>query len=337
MAEIMRRALVTGARGFIGSALCRRLIASGVEVHAVSRNPPAEEHPWWRYVAGDMSHAARARIIRWWSADLVELDAARSLIRAIRPDVTFHLASLVTGSRSLEMVLPIFQNNFMTAFNLLMATAENGAGRIILAGSLEEPDEVDAAPCSPYAAAKWSASGYARMLHALYQIPVVIAKIFMVYGPGQSDHTKLIPYVTISLLHGDAPKLSSGARSVDWIYVDDVVEGLIRCAQTPGIDGRTVELGSGVVLSIREVVQQLSELLACTVNPQFGAVPDRPLEREKKADITESHRLIGWQPSTPLLVGLARTVEWYKTNLQLFGTSTVVAANLPNGAKHKRN
>ena len=249
-------------------------------------------------------------MIRWWNADLVELEATRTLIQTIRPDATFHLASLVTGSRSLEKVVPIFRNNFMTAFNLLMATAENSAGRIVLAGSLEEPDEVNSVPCSPYAAAKWSASGYARMFHALYQTPIVIAKIFMVYGPGQSDHTKLIPYVTISLLRGEAPRLSSGLRSIDWIYVDDVVEGLIRCAEAPGIEGRTVELGSGEMLSIREVVQQLSELVPCTVDPEFGALPDRPFERFKKADIAESYRLTGWQPSTPLPAGLARTVEW---------------------------
>jgi UDP-glucose 4-epimerase len=315
--ETMTKALVTGARGFIGSALCRRLIASGVEVHAVSRKPPADAKHWSRAFAGDMRHAARASTIQWWDADLVELEAVRSLIRTIRPDTTFHLASLVTGSRSLEMVLPIFENNFMTAFNLLMATAENSAGRIVLAGSFEEPDEVGSVPCSPYAAAKCSASGYARMFHALYQTPVVIAKIFMVYGPGQSDHTKLIPYVTMSLLRGEAPRLSSGIRLVDWIYVDDVVDGLIGCAQTPGIDGRTVEFGSGEMLSIREVVQQLSDLVACAVDPQFGALPDRPLERVKKADIAESYKLIGWRPSTSLRAGLACTVEWYKKQAEL--------------------
>jgi UDP-glucose 4-epimerase len=313
----MTRALVTGARGFIGTALCRRLIASGVEVHAVSRNPPVGAQHWWRSVGRDMSHPARATGVQWWKADLVELEAARGLIRAIRPDATFHLASLATGSRSLEMVLPIFQNNFMTALNLLVAAAEDSAGRIVLAGSFEEPDEVDPVPCSPYAAAKWSASGYARMFRALYEIPVVIAKIFMVYGPGQSDHTKLIPYVTISLLRGNAPRLSSGVRLVDWIYVDDLVDGLIGCAQTPGIDGRTVELGSGELLSIREVVQQLSDLVVCTVDPQFGALPDRPFERVKKADIAESYKLIGWQPSTSLRAGLTRTVEWYKNQAEL--------------------
>jgi UDP-glucose 4-epimerase len=309
----MTRALVTGASGFIGSALCRRLITSGIEVHAASRNPPVKAHR----IDEDGDHVAGATMIRWWKADLVDLEAARSLIRDIRPDATFHLASLVTGSRNLEMVLPIFQSNFMTSFNLLMATAENSAGRIVLAGSLEEPDEVNSVPCSPYAAAKWSASGYARMLHALYEIPVAIAKIFMVYGPGQSDHTKLIPYVITSLLRGEVPKLSSGVRLVDWIYIDDVVEGLIRCAEAPGIDGRTVELGSGKMLSIREVVQQLSELIPSAVHPQFGFQPDRPLERVKKADVAESHKLIGWRPSTSLREGLTRTIEWYKNQTEL--------------------
>ena len=312
----MTRALVTGARGFIGAALCNRLIASGVEVHAVSRNPPAGAQHWWRSVAEDISHPAPATMIQWWNADLIEFEAARSLVRAIRPDTTFHLASLATGSRSLEMVLPVFQHNFVTALNLLMATAENSAGRIVLAGSFEEPDEINSAPCSPYAAAKWSASGYARMFHALYQIPVVIAKIFMVYGPGQLDHTKLIPYVTLSLLRGEAPKLTSGARLIDWIYVDDVVDGLIECAKILGINGRTVELGSGEMHSIRDIVQQLSDLMACPVEPQFGALADRPLERVKKADIADSYRLIGWQPSTSLRAGLTRTIEWYKNQAE---------------------
>ena len=307
----MTKALVTGARGFIGSALCQRLIASGVEVHAVSRKPPVNAGHWWQVVAGDTRQAGPA-MIQWWNADLVELEAARSLIRTIRPDATFHLASLVTGSRSLEMVLPIFKNNFITTLNILMAAAESSAGRIVLAGSLEEPDEVESVPCSPYAAAKWSASGYARMFSTLYQIPVVIAKIFMVYGPGQLDDTKLIPYVITSLLRGEVPRLSSGVRLVDWIYVEDVVDGLIRCAQIPGIDGRTLELGSGEMRSIREVVEQLSDLVPCKVKPQFGTLADRPLERVKKADIAASYKFIGWQPSTPLQAGLARTVEWYK-------------------------
>lgn len=319
MTNTIGRVLITGASGFIGTALCRRLITSGVEVHGVSRSPTAraDAQNRWRPVSGDMGPGVQVSHVNWWNADLIELETVRGLTRAIRPDVIFHLASLVTGSRNLEMVLPIFQSNFLTAFNLLISTAENSAGRIILAGSFEEPNDVGSVPCSPYAAAKWSASGYARMFQVLYQVPVVNAKIFMVYGPGQADHAKLIPYVITSLLRAEAPKLSSGLRLVDWIYVDDVVEGLIKCAQTPGIEGRTVELGSGELHSIREIVEKLVDLVPCGVDPLFGAFSDRPLERIQKADLAGSHELIRWQPSTPLETGLTRTVEWYKESLYL--------------------
>jgi len=309
----MEKVLVTGARGFIGSQLCKRLVVSGVELHAVSRRPPADVVAWWQSIGGDMSDAPRAAAIRWWNVDLIDLQATRELIRTVLPARTYHLASLVTGSRGLEMVLPILQNNFGTAFNLFLATAEYGAGRIVLAGSFEEPDDQDPVPCSPYAAAKGAASGYARMFGALYQTKAVMAKISMVYGPGQADLTKLVPYVTTAFLRGERPKLSSGIRLVDWICVDDVVDGLIACAHASSADGRTVDLGSGEVCSIREIVQQLRDLVPGAPEPRFGAVPDRPLERLGKADVATSYKLIGWNPSTTLQAGLRRTVDWYKS------------------------
>ena len=308
----MEKVLVTGARGFIGSQLCRRLVVSGVELHAVSRRPPADVVAWWQSIGGDVSDAPRVAAIRWWNVDLIDLQATRELIRTVLPDRTYHLASLVTGSRNLEMVLPILQNNFVTAFNLLLATAEYGTGRLVLAGSFEEPDDQDPVPCSPYAAAKGAASGYARMFRALYQTKVVTAKISMVYGPGQADLTKLVPYVTTAFLRGERPKLSSGIRLVDWICVDDLVDGLIACAHASSADGRTVDLGSGELCSIREIVRQLRDLVPGAPEARFGAVPDRPLERLGKADVATSYELIGWKPSTTLQAGLRRTVDWYK-------------------------
>jgi nucleoside-diphosphate-sugar epimerase len=308
----MKKVLVTGARGFIGSQLCKRLVVSGVELHAVSRQPPADKAAWWQSIGGDMSDVSRVAAIRWWDVDLIDLQATRELIRTVQPDTTYHLASLVMGSRNLEMVLPILQNNFLAAFNLLLSTAENHAGRIVLAGSNEEPDEQYPLPSSPYAAAKGAASQYARMFRALYQTDVVIAKIAMVYGPAQADHTKLVPYVTTAFLRGEQPRLSSGIRPVDWIYVDDVVAGLIACADASGVEGRTLDLGSGEVVSIRDIVQQLRELIPGAPEPLFGAVPDRPLERVRKADVATSLELIGWSPSTTLQEGLRRTVDWFR-------------------------
>jgi nucleoside-diphosphate-sugar epimerase len=308
----MEKVLVTGARGFIGSQLCKRL-ASGVELHAVSRRPPDDVVTWWQAIGADISDVAPAAAIRWWNVDLVDLQATRELIRTVRPDTIYHLASIATGSRSFDMVLPLMHNNFVTAFNVLLTTTENGTGRIVLAGSVEEPDDGDPVPWSPYAAAKGAASCYARMFAALYQTKVVMPRIAMVYGPGQSDLTRLVPYVINTSLRGERPKLTSGFRLVDWVFVDDVVDGLIACANTSGAEGRTPGLGSGELCSIREVAQQLRKLIPGAPDPLFGAVPDRPFELQVKVDVGASYQCIGWRPSTTLQEGLRRTIEWYRS------------------------
>jgi UDP-glucose 4-epimerase len=290
-----RRALVTGAAGFIGSALCQRLVASGTEVHGVSRVP-----------------RSTADGVGWWSADLAEDGAAARILREVRPDVVFHLASHVSGDRALGAVVPTLRDNLVTTVNLLTAAAASGGPRVVLAGSMEEPDRDDPAPSSPYAAAKAAASGYAGLFDQLYGLAVVNLRVFMVYGPGQRDGTKLVPYVITSLLRGEGPRLSSGRREVDWVYVDDVVAAFVAAAEADRAPGSTVDVGSGELVSIRSLVERIVMLVGGDVRPTFGALADRPGERPRVADLAGSREAIGWQPSTPLDAGLARTVEWFR-------------------------
>jgi UDP-glucose 4-epimerase len=296
------RILVTGASGFIGSHLCRRLCKAGAEVHAISRT----------------KHSKNANGLRWWQGDLAELKTVQKLLATIKPDLIFHLASLVAGARDMDLVMPMLRSNFLSTLNLLTVAAGLGCRRFILTGSQDEPEigDPEAVPCSPYAAAKWASSAYGRMFHTLYQLPVVMLRVFMVYGPAQQDLRKLIPYVTLSLLRGEAPKLSSGQRQVDWIYVEDVVEGLLAAAQAVGVEGKMIDIGSGTLVSVRNVVEQLVHLINSQIEPLFGAIADRPLEQVRIADLIESHTLIGWQPTIPLGEGLRRTVEWYAGQLR---------------------
>lgn len=296
------KVLITGASGFIGSHLCRRLCQAGIELHAISRvkRPESEEK------------------LRWWQGDLSDSATARDLVQAVKPDVIFHLASHVMGARTLENVLPTFRSNLFSTVNMMAAASEIGCRRIVLTNSLEEPDPADPAPVpsSPYAAAKWASSGYARMFHALYQLPVVILRLFMVYGPAQQDLNKLIPYVTLCLLRGEAPRLTSGGRDVDWIYVEDVVDGIVVAAQASGVEGKTIDIGSGELVSIRKVVEHLVGLTTPTIEPVFGALADRPLEQVRAADADRSKALLGWKALVPLEQGLKRTVEWYGQQLK---------------------
>jgi nucleoside-diphosphate-sugar epimerase len=241
----------------------------------------------------------------------------------VRPNTVFHLAGYVRGARDLEHVLPAFSGNLVTTVNLLTVATDMGARRIVLAGSMEEPAEEGDHPSSPYAAAKWAAGGYARMFFALYQTPVVVARLFMTYGPGQEDRRKLIPYVTTSLLDGEAPRLSSGRREVDWIYVSDVVEGLLAVAAVPHLEGAAVDLGSGALVPIRTVVRKLVALVGAPVEPLFGALPERPLERVRAAERAATEARLGWRPVVDLDEGLRRTVEWYRSRrpAQAFGVA----------------
>jgi nucleoside-diphosphate-sugar epimerase len=152
------------------------------------------------------------------------------------------------------------------------------------------------------------------MFHALYKLPVLIARVFMVYGPAQIDLTKLIPYATLSLLQGQKPKISSGSRLVDWIYVSDVVEGFLALAAAPDVNGETLDLGSGKLVSIRDIVQQVTELIGG--DAEFGALPERPLEPTRIANTAETLAKAGWAPRTSLQEGLKRTVDWYRAALE---------------------
>ena len=248
--------------------------------------------------------------------DAADPDFVQEVWERMRPEVVFHLAGHVTGKRNLEHVQPTFRDILQSTVNVLTASTEVGCERVILAGSMEEhaSGELNDPPQSPYAAAKRAGTLYARLFNAMYQTPIVNLRTFMVYGPGQEDWKKLIPYVTVAALNGQTPQLSSGRRLIDWIYLDDVVEAYLAAANAPASDvvGRVLDVGSGEQTSIREIVEMLTAIIDPEIVPVFGARDDRPLEVAPVADLAPTRKYLGWQPTTPLRVGLEETVQWIR-------------------------
>jgi nucleoside-diphosphate-sugar epimerase len=294
-----RCVLVTGATGFIGRALCASLADSGAEVHALSRSgqaPPGAAH----------AHAC----------DATHFDALARVVTDTRPDLVYQLAAEVTGSRAPEAVLPTLHGKLVSTVNLLAATQDLPGCRVVLAGSLEEPDEgAEPVPGSPYAAATWAGTAYGRMYHALYDRPVVTARIFMVYGPGDPNEQRLVPHVIRSLLAGDPPAMSSGRRPVDWIYIEDLVRGLVVLGESAAPDDGSVDLGTGVLTTVREVAEKIASLIGTGVSPGFGVLPDRPHERVRAADIAATREKLDWSPRVSLESGLERTIDFYREQI----------------------
>jgi nucleoside-diphosphate-sugar epimerase len=106
--------------------------------------------------------------------------------------------------------------------------------------------------------------------------------------------------------------LTSGERKVDWIYIDDVIEGMLACARSQEVLGGTVDLGSGCLTKLRDVALLIARLMGTELRLEFGALPDRQMEQMRVADVRRTYDQLGWQPRTSLETGLRATIDWFR-------------------------
>ena len=292
------RCLVIGANGFIARSLMRKLAGLGASVHGVVRSSPQP--------GGFQIHVA----------DATDRLALEKELESARPDVIFNLASVVTGSRSLDVVRPTLENNLFGLVNVLDYVARHRDIRIVTMGSLQEPDETSPGiPNSPYAAAKFSATIYARLFASCFDVDIRVARTFMVYGPGQMDFSKVVPYTLQSILKDETVRLTSGRTEFDWIHVDDVADALIATAAADGLRGETIDIGTGRLTSVRKVIELLAGELNAPHQLAFGELPDRENEPTRVAAVDRARSQTGWSARIPIEEGLRQTARWYKEYL----------------------
>ena len=281
-----RRVLVTGASGFIGIHLCQALELRGAKLLRVSRS---------------------------LGTDVADTELVDRVVGDFKPQSIFHLASRVTGSRNATEVLPTFRDNLLSTVNLLTAAHKHGVQRMLCMGSLQEPDAIHPGPAnSPYAASKQAVTAYVHMFASLYGLSVTIARPLMVYGPGQADTSKVLPYVITRLLTGQPAELSSCRHSFDWVHVSDVVNAVLAIHEAKDVDGATVDIGTGRLTSVRDVVSAAAAILDSENLLNFGVLKDRAGEPLRIADVAETFRTTGWRYGLDLTEGLRDTVAWYR-------------------------
>ena len=293
-----RRALVTGATGFLGSHLSEALAALDAEVLGLSRERRLTTPP-----AG----------VTLAEVDLANSEEARRTIVEFRPDIVFHLAGRVTGAPDSSLLLPTLRANLLATVNVLLAAREVGRPTLVWPGTSDEPAQ-GGSPPSPYAASKAAARVYLRLFADLYELPVVLVRLFTVYGPRQPD-TKLVPHTILSFLRGERPRLAGAEQRRDFLFVEDAVRGLLSCGAAPGAVGAETDLGSGTATPTGEVVRRLKELTGARVEPDFGALPARSERGAPTADTAQARALLGWEPRWSLDRGLEETVAWYRARV----------------------
>ncbi len=289
-----KKILITGANGFIGSKLFKKLSGFGAEVIGFGLDSTNNSSPTEK-------------------VDLRDLEALKSQISSINPSLVFHLGAMVTGNPEIDLVLPMMQNNLEGTVNLLLSLYNSKVERIIIVGSAEE--SIGGIPTSPYSASKTASYLYSRMFQTLYSLPIVYARLVMVYGPGQ-DESKLIPHIINKFLEGKPPHINSGNRIIDLVYIDDVIKGIILTGCVSGIEGEEFEFGIGKGYKIDEIVDMIAKKIV-KQNPIMSThTNNRKDEKNLIANPQKANELLNWTTEWNLEKGLETTIEWYQRKFE---------------------
>jgi len=295
------RVLVTGASGFIGRSLIRRLLANDHKPILLIEGSAAVK-PILPVQLERFSQDVVA-----YSGDLRDRELITNLVHESKPDAIIHLAAVGVTDPFLDYRTAIEQNVIGTVNLVHAAFAAGGSGhtsnQMIVARTPGEASNMNV-----YAASKAAAWAFCSMYTQTKKWPIAGAVIFQAYGPDQAEHT-LIPAAMKAALAGEGFPMTSGAQRRDWIYVDDVASGLTAAMESDLDPGASVDIGTGKATSVLEMVEKIYRLANRGGKPVSGALPDRPGEASKQvANVTLTEQLIGWQPATSIDSGLARVM-----------------------------
>jgi UDP-glucose 4-epimerase len=300
------RFLITGAAGFLGSALANRLVRENNAVRGLddlSTGDPSSLLPEVHLTRGDINDRPKL-----WT-----------LLQEV--DCVYHLAARVSVPESVLYPREYNQVNVGGTVTLMEAMRDVGVRRVVLISSGAVYGEQEMQPLkegampnprSPYAVSKLSAEFYVRTIGALWGIETVALRVFNAFGPGQHFppvHAPVIPYFLRQACHNGTLVLhGEGGQTRDYVYIDDVVNAMVAAASAPNINQKVINIGSGKETSVRELANLAQEITdgkpEIVFNPRNEGGP-----RRMCADISLAKELLGYQPTVDLSTGLRLTFE----------------------------
>lgn len=303
----MKRVLVTGAAGFVGANLVRRLLSLGHDVYALIR-PNSNT---WR-----LSGVESDLILR--SIHLEDEASVRDLVKETRPDWIFHLAAhgAYPSQRDLRQMI---STNFVGTVNLVESCADEGFEVFVNTGSSSEyglkesptRETDDLQPNSFYAVTKAAGSLYCSFVGRSRGLRIVTLRLYSVFGPYE-EPTRLIPVVLIHGFHGSLPPLVDPEISRDFVYTEDVEEAYLRAALAEEIEsGEIFNVGSGSQTSLEEVVDVAREAFQLAEEPRWGSMNPRSWDTSTwVADIARIKERLDWEPRNTFKDGFKKFAHW---------------------------
>ena len=312
-----KKALVTGADGFIGSHLAEALLDEGYSVKAFVYYNSFNSWGWL-----DTLPKNKLKNIEVFAGDIRDPNGVRTAMKGA--DTVFHLAALIGIPFSYHSPDSYIDTNVKGTLNVLQAARDLGTGKVVVTSTSEVYGTARYAPIdekhplqgqSPYSASKIGADKIAESFHLSFGLPVVTARPFNTYGPRQSARA-IIPTIITQLLNGAKEiKLGSLAPTRDLNYVADTCAGFMALAASPEAVGKTVNIGSGKEISVGDLAGLLMKLSGRKARIKTEALRKRPAKSEVErllADNTLIKELTGWAPKVSLEKGLLKTIAWFR-------------------------
>jgi CDP-glucose 4,6-dehydratase len=313
-----QRVLVTGATGFVGSWLCRRLLADGAQVVALIR----DWDPQSEFIrSGDVN---RCSVV---SGQLEDYAAVERAISSHEVDTVFHLGAQAIVGIALRSPLPTFESNIRGTYNLMEACRVHRdlVARVVVASSdkaygesavLPYTEDMPLQGCHPYDVSKSCTDLLAHTYAATYGLPVAIARCGNIYGGGDLNWSRIVPGTIRSVLEGKPPALrSDGTFTRDYLYVEDVVDAYLSLAnqlEREDVRGQAFNFSPERQMSALALTRILLEVLGrADLEPIIQNNAQAEI-RDQYLDASKAKRILGWTAKFTLRAGLERTVAWYR-------------------------
>ncbi len=310
----MKRTLLTGATGFVGANLARRLLRDGHQVHLLVR----AEHAPWR-IEEIRGH------VHLHLADLRDAGETAAAAAPARPAWVFPLAA--HGAYSQETgVERILTTNVLGTAHLVEACLDQGFEAFVNTGSSSEyglkdhppPEDEWLDPNSHYAVAKASATLFCRFTARCRNVRIPTLRLYSLYGPWE-EPTRLMPTLLLRGLEGRLPPLVDPAIARDFVYVDDVVDAYLLAAEAALDDpGAVLNVGTGRQTTLGQAVEVARDVLDVEEEPAWGSMPDRHWDTDVwVADSRRIREVLGWRPRHDFEQGFRRMSDWLRQNPDL--------------------
>jgi len=303
-------AFVTGANGFVGANLVRLLIEKNYTVHILVR----KNSGMWRL-------KKFLKNLRLHIGDINNQSFLKQTIGNINPQYIFHLASYGNSSNDTDLD-EMINVNIAGLKNMLDATRMINYKALVITGSSSEygfknkpMKETDCLkPNSYYSATKASATLIAQSFAILNNKPIFIARLFSAYGPYEENNRLIPTAIKLALADKEIPLTPKNVKR-DFIYVQDVVEALLKIAKTKLKNGEIINLGTGKQNGNNEIIKTIEKVLQKKLKIKMGKFPNRTWDTNFwVADIKKAKKLLSWTPKYDLEDGLKKTIDWFKTN-----------------------